>query len=141
MILWDVNLWVYAMRSDSPKHLVSRAVMHKTLKEPGERFLFYPHIAASFLRVVTNPKIFQNPSTLQEAWSFIDVLANHPNAAEVSLGRAEFGIFKHLSLLYNTRGNLVPDILLAAAALQHNALLVTSNTDFTRFRELRVQIV
>jgi len=55
VILWDVNLWVYAFRSDSPMH---------------ETALFCPYVVTSFLRLVTNPRIFSQPSRVEEAWGF-----------------------------------------------------------------------
>jgi len=54
MILWDVNIWVYAFRSDSPLHKVAREHM-ETVLNSAESFMYSPNIAVSFLRLVTNP--------------------------------------------------------------------------------------
>jgi predicted nucleic acid-binding protein len=40
---------------------------------------------------------------------------------------------------YGVRGNLVPDALLAALAIEHGLTLYPTETDFARFRELRWQ--
>ena len=72
MTLWDVNLCVYAFRADSPLHLAARAEIEGG-SLPGDTFLFCPHAAASFLRLVTNQRIFAQPSALEEAWAFVDV--------------------------------------------------------------------
>jgi predicted nucleic acid-binding protein len=40
---------------------------------------------------------------------------------------------------YDVRGNLIPDALLAAMAIEHGLTLYSTDTDFARFRELRWQ--
>jgi predicted nucleic acid-binding protein len=66
MKLMDVNQWVCAFRSDSPFHEKARESINSCLQR-REPFLFSPGIASSFLRLVTNPKIFKEPSTIEEA--------------------------------------------------------------------------
>ena len=140
MILWDVNLWVYAFRQDCPYHIDSKKIFQEGLTGRNQ-FLFSPQIAASFLRLVTNPKIFIEPSQLDEAWAFVDVLKDLPNARFAEVDEMAFGIFKHLSLIHTVKGNEVPDILLAALAIRYDAVLVTADRGFSRFRELQLQLI
>ncbi len=141
MILWDVNVWIYSFRKESPKHRDARTVMQQTLRTPGEQFLFFPHIAVSFLRIVTINMIFHTPSSLQEAWTFINVLSHHPNARAADLDPALFAVFRHLTLIHEAAGNTVSDVLLAAAALQHDARLITADAGFLRYSEIRTTII
>ena len=108
MRLLDVNLWVYAFRSDSPLHEAARASIQASLETP-ESFLFCPGIATSFLRLVTNPRLFKEPSRLAEAWLFVDVLESHRAAVHADMDAMAFGIFKHLSLVSDSTGNAIPD--------------------------------
>lgn len=140
MILWDVNLWVYAFRQDSPYHIDSKKILQEGLTGRSQ-FLFFSQIASSFLRLVTNPKIFVEPSHLDEAWAFVDVLKDLPNARFAEVDEMTFGIFKHLSLVHTVKGNEVPDILLAALAIRYDAVLVTADRGFSRFRELQLQLI
>ncbi len=140
MILWDVNLWVYAFRTDSPYHEKSKELLHEGLSGRNQ-FIFSPQIASSFLRLVTNPKIFTEPSPIDEAWVFIETLENLPNALYAKMDEMTFGIFKHLSLLHRAKGNEVPDILLAALAIRYDAQLITADRGFSRFRELKLQLL
>lgn len=140
MILWDVNLWVYAFREDSPAHAASRAALTAAL-DGGERFLFIPSVASSFLRLVTNPRIFVRPSEPAEAWSFVDWLEAHPSSVFAEADAMAFGVFKHLCLASGASGNAVPDAFLAALALRHDARLVTLDAGMRRFAGLRVEIV
>lgn len=140
MILVDVNLLVYAFRSDSPLHQTSRQLLLQVLSG-SEPFLFLPQVAASFLRLVTNPKIFVRPSPLAEAWNFVEALQDNENAVFAEVDAMTLGIFKHMSLIHHAAGNQIPDVLLAALALRHEAELLTADQGFSRFEGVRVRVV
>ena len=140
MILWDVNLWVYALRSDSPLHRVARAELDGASRT-RDAFLFCPHVAASFLRIVTNAQIFMQPSSLEEAWAFVDVLESREDSIRAEVDSMTFGIFKHLCLVAKAAGNNIPDALLASIAIRNDAVLVTTDHGFQRFEGLACRIV
>jgi hypothetical protein len=138
MRLWDVNILVYAFRSDSPLHAAARGVLLESV-DRHEPFLFSPPVAIFFLRLVTNPRIFLNPSGLAESWRFIDLLESHPSALHVESDAMTFGIFKHLCLVSEATGNDIPDAWLAATAIRHDAVLVTADRGFSRWGGLQVE--
>lgn len=140
MRLWDVNLWVYAFRSDSPLHEIARASVQAALEEP-EPFLFSPGIASSFLRLVTNSRIFKEPSRLAEAWLFVDALESHRAAVYADMDPMAFGIFKHLCLVSDSRGSAIRDAYIAALAIRHDALLVTADRGFALYKGLELELV
>ncbi|MCF7915864.1 MAG: PIN domain-containing protein [Spirochaetaceae bacterium] len=140
MIFWDVNLWVYAFRKDCPLHEKARNLLIQGM-ENREGFLFSPVIASSFLRLVTNRKIFSEPSLPGEAWDFIDVLEIHENAHFVEYDRTAYGIFKHLTLVAGAEGNLIPDAFLAALAIRHDCRFVTTDRGFQKYPGLQVELV
>lgn len=132
MILWDVNLWVYAFRSDSPLHEVARTELEGG-SFSGEAYLFCPFVAASFLRLVTNPRIFVQPSQIEEAWAFVDILESRERAIRADIDPMTYGVFKHVCLVAKAAGNRIPDALLAATAIRHDATFVTADRGFGRF--------
>jgi uncharacterized protein len=140
MRLWDVNLWVYAFRTDSPLHGRVRSILIEAL-EAREPFLFSPSAASSFLRLVTNPRIFKEPSEWREAWTFIDWLEAHPAATFAPFDAVAFGIFKHLCLVAGARGNEVPDAFFAALAMRHDATLLTADAGMKRWQGVDVSVV
>jgi toxin-antitoxin system PIN domain toxin len=140
MILWDVNLWVYAFRQDSPMHSLAYSLLFDSLAA-RTAFAFSPTIAASFIRIATNPKIFVQPSSLQDAWTFIDYLDAHPASVFVDVDAMAFGIFKHLCLVSDVRGNGIPDALLAAMTIRYDAELWSADRGFSRFQGLRFRLV
>jgi toxin-antitoxin system PIN domain toxin len=135
MILWDVNLWVYAFRSDSPWHRIARAELEAGLHS-GDAYLFCPYVAASFLRLVTNPRIFIQPSRLEQGWAFADLLESSERAFRADIDSMTYGIFKHVCLVSRAVGNDLPDALLAAIAIRHGATFVTMDRGFARFAGL-----
>ncbi len=135
MILWDVNLWVYAFRSDSPQHQAARLEIDSESRT-GEGYLFSPHVAASFLRLVTNPRVFVEPSGIAEAWEFVDSLEGRPRALRADIDAMTWGVFKHVCLVTRAAGNSIPDALLASLAIRHDATLVTADRSFQRIEGL-----
>jgi len=140
MRLWDVNLWVCAFRADSPLHGRVRQILIEAL-EAREPFLFSPAAASSFLRLVTNPRIFKEPSEWREAWTFIDWLEAHPAATFAPFDAVAFGIFKHLCLVTGASGNEVPDAFFAALAMRHDATLLTADAGMKRWQGVDVAVV
>lgn len=140
MKLWDVNILVYAFRPDSPLHEAARSAVQTSLDQ-HEPHIFASLVAVSFLRLVTNPRIFRNPSGLEEAWRFLDLLESHPEAFRAESDAMTFGIFKHLSLVSDARGNDIPDAWLAATAMRHDAALVTADRGFSRWAGLKVELI
>lgn len=140
MILWDVNILVYAFRSDSPFHATARQRVVDALHRE-EPFLFLNEIALSFLRIVTNPRIFKQPSTLENAWGFLGVLEESPSVQRSRQDDMTFGIFKHLSLVQRATGNSLPDTWLAASAIRHNARLLTADRGFLSIAALEVELI
>jgi toxin-antitoxin system PIN domain toxin len=138
--LWDVNLWVYAFRADSPLHGRVRPLLVEAL-EAREPFLFCPSAASFFLRLVTNPRIFMEPSDWREAWAFIDWLEAHPAAVFAEFDAVTFGIFKHLCLVAGAQGNEVPDAFFAALALRYNATLVTAAAGMKKWQGVDVAVL
>ena len=99
------------------------------------------HVAASFLRLVTNPRIFIQPSSLEEAWAFVDTLESRGEAVKAVVDAMTFGIFKHLCLVTKAMGNDIPDALLASLALRHDATLITADRRFGGYEGLSCRFV
>ena len=62
----DVNVLVYAHRADTAEHAEHAAWLSK-LASGDEPFALSELVLQGFVRVVTNPRIFDRPSTLDEA--------------------------------------------------------------------------
>ena len=129
----DVNLLVAASRSDHPHHRVARAWFAQTIKAcaTGTSLRVMPLAAASFLRIVTNPRIFAVPMPIGNALAFVDALLASPGVELATLG-PEWPLMRRLCLDKPLTGNALPDAWLAAAVMQHGEQLVTFDSDFKK---------
>lgn len=67
MILVDANLLVYAGVSSAAQHQAVRRWLDEQLNGPARVGLPWPSLLA-FVRLVTNPRIFERPETIATAW-------------------------------------------------------------------------
>ena len=129
----DVNVLVAAARSDHPHHGVARAWLASTFAQAGSGRVctLMPMVLASFLRLVTSPRIFRRPTPIEEAVGFIDALLSLPGAQLAELG-AEWTRLRQLCLDKQLGGNDLPDAWLAAAVSQRGEHLVSFDRDFKK---------
>ena len=138
MLLFDVNIYVYAHREDVPYHTEIRTFLENSLS--GDTPAGYSPLALSgFLRVVTHPKIFSPPSDLDTAIEFCRSITEFPGSVPVIPGDSQWSIFTHLLRASGVKGNLVPDAWFAALAIEHGCTWVTRDRDYTRFSGLKVE--
>ena len=136
MLLPDVNVFIYAHRRESPEH-ERYAAWLRELATGAEPFGLSALGATGFIRIVTHPKIWDEPTTLDDALQFIQNLRSRSNARLLTHGPASWDIFVKLCRAAKARGKLVADAYHAALALEHGCELVTADADFARFAGLR----
>lgn len=136
MILADVNVLVYAFRPDAAHHRACRIWLSDAL-ESDEPFGVSELVLSSVLRIVTHPRIFQRPDSLDDALAFVEALRSSPTAVSVVPGPRHWEIFVRLCRDAHVKGNLVPDAYLAALAIENGAEWATTDRDFARFSGLR----
>jgi toxin-antitoxin system PIN domain toxin len=129
----DVNVLVAASRGDHPHHAVARAWLEQALgaATSGTSFTLMPMVLASFLRLVTSPKIFQLPTPIDEAVGFVDALLAVSGVQLAPLG-PEWPRLRQLCLDRQLSGNSLPDAWLAAATLHLGEHLVSFDRDFRK---------
>ncbi|RTL25792.1 MAG: PIN domain-containing protein [Burkholderiales bacterium] len=129
----DVNVLVAASRSDHPHHLVARAWLEQAVTDAsqGTPLKLQPMVIASFLRLVTHPRIFVNPTPISDALRFIDALLTSAGTEQPTLG-AEWLVLRKLCADKMLVANDLPDAWLAAAVIQQGEHLVSFDGDFKR---------
>jgi len=131
----DVNILVYAHREESPAHQRYAQWLVNMANGP-EPFALSELVLHGFLRVVTNSRIFDPPSTTRQAFLFLDALIALPNCALIRAGGNHWGIFRDLCERGNLKGKLVADAAHAALAVESGCEWVSADTDFARFAPL-----
>ena len=136
MILVDSNLLLYARVSTFPQHDTARHWLESRLV--GNVPVGLPWVSLlSFLRIVTNPRLFDDADTPTSAWREVERWLDCPAVWIPPPGERHRTIFGELLLRYGTQTNLVPDVHLAALAIEHGLVLCSADRDFARFEELK----
>lgn len=135
MILLDVNLLVYAHDGNSPAHERARLWLDARLSGSAPVGFPWP-VLVGFLRLVTNPRIFERPWS---AWRTIQDWLCCPVAWIPQPTERHREVLGALLAGHGVRANLVPDAHLAALAIEHGLVLCSTDGDFARFEGLRWQ--
>lgn len=129
----DVNVLVAASRGDHPHHRVARSWLEQAASAAasGSAFVLMPMVLASFLRLVSSPKIFLEPTPVEDAVAFVDALLAAQGVHLAPLG-PEWPRLRQLCIDKKLKGNAVPDAWLAAATIHLGEHLVSFDRDFRK---------
>lgn len=136
MKLSDVNLLLYAYDAGSPRHQRARDWLEQRLSG-SETFAFAWIGLLTFVRLVTNPRVFRDPFQPGEALDHVDAWLRQPCATVLHPGARHSTVLRQLLEPFGTAGNLTTDAHLAALAIEHGAELCSADADFARFPGLR----
>src|ERR1700736_2682139 len=113
----DVNILVYAHREESPGHQRYAAWLQALATGP-EPFAVSELVAHGFLRIVTNARIFDPPSTMEQALQFLDALMARQGCTMIRPGPRHWSIFRQLCERGTFKAKLVADAVHAALAIE-----------------------
>jgi toxin-antitoxin system PIN domain toxin len=136
MRLPDVNVLIYAHREDAPEH-DRYALWLKDLVAGPEPFALSDLVLSSFLRLVTNRRIFAPATPMDIALEFCHRLIRWPTSIIVRPRSEHWPIFVDLIRSAGIQGAMVTDAYLAAVAIEHGCEFITTDSDFARFKGLR----
>lgn len=136
MLLCDVNILVYAHREDSENHAEYLKWLSDLINS-DESFAVSELVLSGFLRIVTHPKVFNPPSSLNDALEFINTIRELENCKVVTPGERHWDIFQKLCQHSNAKGNLIPDAYHAALAIESGCEWITADRGFSRYQGLR----
>lgn len=138
MILVDANVLLYAYQPRSEHHRRCRAWVEEAFS--GEEPVCVAWVTVlAFIRISTNPRIFEAPLRAEEAIAAVSSWLARPAVAVLEAGEECWEILRALLVEAQVTGPLVMDAFLAALALENGAILVTTDRDFARFPGLKVE--
>ena len=136
MTLADVNVLVYAFRTDAERHRQSFDWLARVISS-GEPFAINRLALSAMVRITTNRRIHKTPSSLEDAFGFCDDLLANENCRLIEPGPSHWNIFRKLCVETNTTGPTTTDAWYAALAIEHACEFITYDSDFARFPGLR----
>ena len=137
MKVLDLNLLLYAVNRDSPRHADAKAWLEETLS--GDERIGLPWaVILGFIRLSTNPRVVTNPVTTEQAVAVVDSWLGLASVAPLDPGEDHWRILRELLLDTGAAGNLTTDAHLAALAIEHGGELCSTDAEFARFPRLKV---
>lgn len=131
MILPDINLLVYAYNEDAPFHDAAKTWWEQCLSDTKPVGLAWV-VALGFVRIMSNRRVLARPMPASEAVDHCRGWFLEPNTRIVLPGPTHLDILTDL-VAGPIGPNLVTDAHLAALAIEHQAELLSNDTDFGRF--------
>lgn len=135
MILVDANLLVYAHVKTFDQHESARSWLDSKLSGPGRVGLPWPSLLV-FVRLVSNPRVFEKPEPITKAWIQVNEWLSAPSVWVPSPTEHHASIISGL-IPHCDRPNLIHDAHLAALAIEHGLILCSTDGDFARFPNVR----
>jgi len=136
VILLDANLLVYAHVSTLAQHEAARAWLDDRLRGTARIGVPWPS-ALAFVRLVSNPRVFQHPETVLSAWQQVEAWLDQEPVWVPTPTEQHRAVLASLLREATDRPHLVPDAHLAALAIEHGLTLCSTDGDFARFPGLR----
>jgi hypothetical protein len=132
VILFDVNILVYAHREDQELHAFYRARLEATVSGTPS-FGLTPLVAGGFVRVVTGANFPNGPTPLSQALAVVDSLMERPNSHWVNPGQRHWELVSALCRSTRRDGKGVADAQHAAIAIEHACTWISRDKDFLSF--------
>jgi uncharacterized protein len=136
VILCDINVLIYAFRDDSRNHQDYNAWLNSVLNS-DESYGVSDSVLSGFIRIVSHPRIFPNPTPLSEALEFAQFMREQSNAVHVNPSPRHWEIFIQLCEKTQARGSHVADAFFAALAIDSGCEWITEDRDYSRYPGLR----
>lgn len=137
MIAVDTNVLVYAHRAESTFHTQAFGCL-KSLAEGGQRWAIPVSCLHEFLSVVTHPKVFNPPSSYEQALTQIDAWLASPQAHVLHSGSQHWRILSELTRKAKLQGGQFHDARIAAICIENGvSVLWSADRDFGRFKALK----
>jgi uncharacterized protein len=130
VILPDTNVLVRAFVPGSPNHEEVRVWLAEALSSEEPIALYLP-ILVGFVRIVTNPNLWQGPVPREDVWRFTEAL-QQGNVVWIGPGSQYWNAFYRLVERAGGAGGRITDIAYATVAIEHGCRIATFDRDFHR---------
>lgn len=139
VIAVDTNILVYAHRRDADFHLVAASRMRELAEGRAGWAIPWPCLH-EFFAIVTHPKIYDPPSTREQAIDQLEAWLAAPTLFLLSEPRDHWSALKPMLLAGKVIGPMVHDARIAALCAVHGVReLWSADRDFNRFGSIRVR--
>jgi toxin-antitoxin system PIN domain toxin len=118
------------------EHLVAHRWLDETLSGGSRVGLPWASLL-TFLRLVSNPRVFERPPSLTRAWGQVERWLSLDSVWIPAATDRHATVLGRLLAQASERSDLVADAHLATLAIEHGLTLYSADGDFARFSGLR----
>lgn len=133
----DANIFIYAAIRGEPRQVEAEQFLNRILSTQEPCFLCWETLHA-FVRIVTNPAIFQRPMPFAKACAYVESVMAMPQVEMLSPGPESFRLLAGYAEIMPVKGKLVSDAIIAsqleAAGIR---TIYTNDRDFHKFPALK----
>ncbi len=138
MNLIDTNILIYATFSDAPEHGRARGWLQEQLADGEGTVAFCWPVVYAFVRLISSPRVFgAHAVSVGRSWATAASYLAQPAVRIVTPGSGHEAIAAGLAVTPGLRSDDVPDLELAALAIEHGLVLASHDHGFRRFTGLR----
>jgi toxin-antitoxin system PIN domain toxin len=138
LIVVDANLLLYAYHAGAAQHSAARSWLEDALAGAEPVGLSWSTIHA-FLRIGTNPRVFERPYSIEDATAIVSAWLDLPSVVILRPGDRYWTILQALLIEAQAHAGLITDAALAALAMENGGVLYSTDRDFRRFPGLKLR--
>jgi uncharacterized protein len=137
MIAVDTNILVYAHRAECEFHLKAFECL-RSLAEGSKPWGLPVGCLHEFLSIATNPKIFNPPSTYEQALNQVEAWLASPCVSVLHSSDQHWPVLSELTRKAKLKGGQFHDARIAAVCIENGvSMLWSADRDFGRFKALK----
>jgi toxin-antitoxin system PIN domain toxin len=136
VIIPDVNLLLYATIDAFPQHEKALQWWDQAINSDELIGLADPAVFG-FLRISINPRLIKPPLSIDEAAGTVESWLAQPNVSWAAPGPGHLSRAFGFLRAAGTAGNLTTGARLAAIAVERDAAICSTDSDFARFDDVR----
>lgn len=136
MVTPDANILLYAYNASDERHSDAKRWLEDSLSS-DEIFALNWQAVTAFLRIASHPRSFPRPFSLPQISSIVQDWLDCENVIMIGPTPRHWTILQELIREGQTTGPLMMDAHLAALAIEHDAVLATTDRDFSRFSAVK----
>ena len=128
----DADLLLYASDEQNPFRDAATSWLTERLNGSSRTGMPWSSLSG-FLRISTNARLSSSPLTADEAWQQAHDWLAPPTVRVPVPTERHAAVFSSLMVRHRCTANLVPDVELAALAIEHGVPVTSADTDFALF--------
>lgn len=137
-VLVDTNLLLYASLQDVPEHAASRRWLTKVLADPEASVALCWPVLYALVRLLSSRAVMGAAAlSVPHAWSVAEAFRRQPGARLLDAGPRHAALVSALATTPGLTSRDVPDLYLAALAVENGLVLATHDRGFARFSMVR----